>query len=60
MKTDEIRGIPIPDREFGNPISEVKFCELTILREIAAQLAEYNSNLRVRNALRGGGGWPDA
>jgi hypothetical protein len=52
MTADEIRAIAVPDREFGQPASELQVVAVTLMREIAAQLAELNANTRA--------GMPDA
>jgi hypothetical protein len=44
MKSTEIRNVPIPDSDFGQPVADSKQTELLLLREGVAQLAAMNEN----------------
>jgi hypothetical protein len=59
MNAKEIRKIKIAS-EFSKLDSDVpEVVAAVLLREIAAQLAELNENLRVKTSLDAGGGYPE-
>jgi hypothetical protein len=60
MTAEEIRKIEISGEFFGGQrINTTSVITIVLLREIAAQLAELNLNLRVKTSLDSGGGYPE-